>query len=517
MSVLDSTSVATAVGTGSKNVQFGISGGNVTRKIAAIGVFDPLITTTIAEVPVQILNEADAGEKYGYGFPLHRNIKKIFEGSEGSGEVWGIPQSEAGAGVVADGEIEWVIASSITKSGTITLRISGQVYEIPVAKGAVLEDVADASLLVINAVADCPVIATKTAVTFETVLTAKAKGLEGNEITITINSGEGEAEKAPVGLTYNITAMQNGVGTPDIDDALNAMGINDDANEKNFTHVHNGYGLVTTTIDKISAYVGEGNDFVGLYSKLIGRPFMCLNGDNVAGSAGFTALKVITDARLSDRANGIVSAPDSDWNPIEISALATGYIARIAQKNPAQHYAGTILSGVGAGDSADRWTSDYTNRNSAVSSGISPTRTISDEVLLQNVITFYRPTSIPVSSNGYKSMRSISIVQDILFKLRETFEAEVWQGISIVADKSLVTDFEAKQKARDVLDVRTTLNNLADFFASKSWIYDSSFSKENSEVAIRDLSNGFDINFKWKMSGESQVYNIQSSFDTNIT
>lgn len=512
MSVIDSTSQATAVGTGSKNVQLGISGENVTRKIAAIGVFDALITSTIAEVPVQILNEADAGTRYGFGFPLHRLIKRLFEGSQGAGEIWAIPQDEGS--VVSAGELDYA-AGPATEAGFMFLRISGELYKIPVLNAMTREEFADAAVLVINAVADCPVVAAKHAATFELDLTAKALGLEGDLITITMNTGPDET--TPAGFSPPvITAMTAGAGTPDIDDALDAMGTGDEANQKNFTHVAHGYGIDTGTIDKISLYVGEGNDFTGLYSKLIGRPFMALTGDNTLGTAGLTALRVITDARVSDRANGIIAAPNSDWNPVEIAALATGIMARISQKNPAQHFAGQILSSVGPGTTGNRWTKDYSVRDSAVKGGVSPTRVISEQVVMQNVITMYRPTTIPSASNGYRSMRSIAIIQDVLFKIRETFESEKWQGISIVDDKSVVTDFEAKQTARDILDVRTEINNLADFFASKAWFFNSSFAKENSEISIRSLSNGFDINFKWKMSGEAQIYNVQSSFDTNI-
>ena len=513
MSVIDSTSEATAVGVGSKNQQFGTAGGNVTRKVAVVAAFDPAITSTIAEVPVQILNEADAGAKYGFGWPMHRLIKKIFAGSQGAGEVWGIPQAETTT--VSDGEIA-PAAGPATEAGNMYLRINGELYTTPITNTMTLEELTDAAVLVINAVADCPVVASKTAVSFELVLTAKAKGLEGDDITITLNTGVDES--TPAGFSpMVITAMNNGAGTGDIDDAINATGTGDEQNARNFTHIASGYGLDTGTFDKLSIYNGEGNDFVGNYSKLIGRPFMSLMGDNVAGSAGLTALRVITDARLSDRTNGIVSAPDTDWSPSELGAFATGFLMRVSQKNPAQNFAGIALSGVGPGDVADRWTKDYSVRDSAVKGGISPTRVKSEEVFMQNMITFYRPTSIPSSSNGYKSMRSLAIIQDVLFKIRETFESEKWQGVTIVEDKSLVTDFEAKQKARSELDVKVDINNLASFFAGKSWFFNAAFAQENSTVTLRANSNGFDVDFKWKMSGEAQIYNVQSSFDINIT
>jgi phage tail sheath gpL-like len=514
MSVIDSTSQATAVGVGAKNVQFGISGENLTRKTVIIGTYDPAKTTVVDDVPIQVLNEADAGDKFGFGWPLHRLVKKYFEGSQGAGECWVIPQTETGT--AADGEIAWT--GTTTAAGTIFLRIANELYSISIPSGSTIEETSDAVVAFVNAVADTPVVAAKTAVTFETTFTSKAKGLEQNNIAITLNADVAAGEALPTGITAAvITDMANGAGTPDIQTALDGMGTGDDANQQYFTHLVHGYGLVTSELDKIAIYVGLGNDFTGCYSKLVTRPFTSLNCDTDPGSAALTALQVITDARLTDRANGILGVPDEDEIPTEIAAFATGLMARVSQNNPAQHFADQILTGVGKrSTSANRWTKNYSDRDIAVKAGISPTKVISEQAFMQNVVTFYRPASVPTGSNGYKSMRSIAVLQDITNKLRETFEAEAWQGISIVADASTVTDFAAKQKTRDILDVQTTLNNLANFFESKGWIFDAAFAQENSEVTIRAGSNGFDINFKWKMSGEAQIYNIQSSFDINI-
>lgn len=513
MSNIDAASQASAVGVGSKNVQFGISGENLTRKGVIVGTYDPAKTSVVDNVPIQIQNEAHAGDLFGFGWPLHRLCKKYLEGSEGAGELWVIPQTETGT--VADGEIAWT--GTTTAAGIIYLRIANELYQIDIATGQTIEQISDAVVAFVNGVTNTPVVAAKTAVTFETTFTSKAKGLEQNNISITLNEGVDEA--LPAGITLaTITSMLNGTTTPDIQTALDGMGTGDDSNEKYFTGMVHGYGIDTGTIDKIGLYVGLGDNFTGCYDKLVNRPFYSINCDTDPGSAALTALQVIADARLTDRANCIIGAPDEDEIPTEIAAMALGIISKVAQNNPGENYTGQPLIGVGKRSaSTNRWTKNYDVRNIAVGDGISPTWVKSEQAYLQNVVTFYRPPSVPTSSNAYKSLRSISVNQDVTAKLQDLFESEAWQGISIVADASTITDSEAKKKARDVLDVQTALNNLASFFAGKGWSFDADFAQQNSTVVIRTLSNGFDINFKWKMSGEAQVYNVQSSFDINIT
>lgn len=514
MSVIDSTSEAYGVGVGAKIESFGIASENVQSNILVAAQYDPLKTTVVDDVPQLILNEADAGDKIGFGYPGHRLIAAALKGTNGAGSVYWAPQADPGGAVAAIGEIAW--SGSVAASGTISLRIANFLFSVGVAKSATLEAVSDAVVAAVNADPDTPVVATKTAVTFETVFTAKSKNAAGDLIAITLSALQGEA--LPTSLVGAITAMTGGVGVPLIQDTLDAMGLNDDVNELNFTALVHNNGLDTTTIDAISAYVGDGNEFVGTYSKLVGRPFVSLQGDTTVGSAGLIALKVITDARLSDRANGILGAPDEDEIPSEIAAYATGIIGRIGQADPSKNYSGQILSGIGGrSTSANRWTNDYSSgRDFAVKNGISPTDVISAELFLQNVITFFRPANIPTASNGFKSFRSFWITRNILNTNRLTYEGPKYQGYSITSDKSLVTDFEAAQNARDLDDVRTTLNNLIDFYVSKGWIFDGDFAKKNSTVAIRSLGNGFDINLKYQETGEGQVMNIQQTFDKNI-
>lgn len=514
MSTITSGSRATATAVGNKNLIFAIGGGNLKRIVNVIATYDPLKTSVVPDVPVEILSAADAGDRFGLGQALHLIIEQAFLG--GATKVYATPQSEAGGAAASVGDITWTGTS--TTAGTIYLRIAGVLFEVPIATGSDPEAITDFIVAFVNLEANVQVVLTAALTPFETILTAKSKGPEGDTITITLNEMDGEVFPAGVtaGVIQDMGAVTPGTGLPDIQDALDGMGTGNDANELRATHLVHGYGLDTATADKISLYVGEGNTFTGLYSKLVNRPLVCVNVDTTPGSAGFIALKVITDANVNDRANIFFGAPGEKAVPTEMAGFAAGFLAIRAEINPAENIAKKIFKRAGKSVTADRWTKDYSQRDNAVGDGISPTRVINGTLYFQNVVTRFRPTNIPVSSLAFSSARNINIITDFSAVVESVYNGEDWEGITIVEDKSEVTDFEASLKARDESDVQTENNNLIDFGVEKSWIFSGDFAKANSSGTIRALSNGFDILINYQLSGESQIYNVQLGFDINI-
>jgi hypothetical protein len=236
----------------------------------------------------------------------------------------------------------------------------------------------------------------------------------------------------------------------------------------------------------------------------------------VAGSAGFTAAAAISDARLTDRTNGLVCAPDSKSHPVELACEIMGDMAALNQADPAKGYVGRALS-VETGDNGERWTDDYEDRDAAVKRGISTTRLKNGVVQIDKIVSFYRPTGVPVTSNGYRSMRNMSILQNILYNLNLLFDQEEWKGISIVEDVAKVTDATAKQNVRDLDSVADVLNTMADVFAGKSWLYSASYTKQNLSVALRPGGNGFDYVFPVVLSGEGDIMNGEVQFDIALT
>jgi len=510
------TSLAAGVASSVTNKSFEVVAEDVPRKILIIGSFDPAKTSVTPDQPQQIFSAEDCGSIYGFGSMVHRLSLGVFDAQAGV-ETFVQPQDEAGGAAAAAGELTFT--GPATANGTIYLYIAGDLVTVSVASGDTLEEIADAVVAAILADSNLPVTAAKVAVTFEVTITAKTKGTYGNEISLAVNLKTGE--ELPAGVTFAVsTAMAAGTGTPDITTALDGLGTGDGANEDFYTDVVHGYLQDTTTLDAISTYVGPGNTAIGLYSNTVGRPFRCLTGDNAAGSAALVALKAIGDARTTDRSQGIVAVPDSPDHPSEIAARSIAECAKLNISIAAQSYARTPLTGVFPGDKgADRWTSEYDNRDSAVKSGISPTKVVKGEVQLQNVVTFYHPASIPQSSNGYRDFKNIAILQNILFNTRAVFSTDEWKGVFIVEDVAKVNATN-RIKAKDTTAVLGTCVALAKAFEKKGWIYGSAFTIEElgktGSIEIRAGGTGFAIVFRFQLPGTGEIIEISNEFDTNI-
>lgn len=514
---LNVNSLAAVVGATAKNVQFVPEAANLPRKLLLIGTYDPLLVTVDDNVPVRILSAADAGARFGQGFMLHRLAVKAFLGSNGI-ETWAIPQPE-GVFTAAAGSVDFTGSTQIG-SGSVSFYVAGLPVRAFILSGDDADTVAVKLKDAINAELDLPVTAAiDLSVTAKVNITSKTAGDWGNHISLRFNLRPGDV--LPDGIIVSVVDMAAGAGIPDIDDALDSLGTDDDRNERFFTDMVHGYGQDTDTLDKVSLYVGEGNEFSGLYDKVIGRPFRSLYGDVASGTAGLTALIAFTDDRKLDRSGGPVSVPGSASHPAEIAARAIGSMAAINNDRAAQSYIGIAMGDIDPGELADRWTSDYDNRDLAVRSGVSPTRVIGGVVLLQNVVTTYRPDSVSVTSNGFRSQRNISIIQNMLWSLKNNFERAEWQGISIVQSVEAVTSATDRQKVRDINSVRNDLVALAKLFESKAWLYTAEFTidglRKPGAIVIRGGATGFDGTIPVLLSGEGGILDMVVEFDVSIT
>lgn len=518
MSNITSNSLAAAVGSSVKNVVFKPTAQVVPRKILIIGTGDPLTEAgNVLNEPILSTSPEDIASKTGFGFLLHRLAIAAEKGAKGI-ETWFIQQAEP-TGAQAAGDIDFT-GSTVATSFTLPIYIAGDRIAISIASGTSADNIAIAVAAAINADTNLPVTAAVDGVTTAQVnITSKTEGTYGNDIDISIALAD--TDVVPSTITTTILAMSAGSGVAVLQTALDSLGTGDGANEAFFTDViYSGYLQDTTSLDAFSGYVGEGNDFVGLYDKVVHKPFRALVGDVAAGSGGLSALVALGNGRKEDRGNGVLAVPGSQSHPAEIAAQAIGIMARINNNLAEQNYVDQILDGVWPGDKADRWTADYDDRDTAVKAGVSPTVVKNGNVYLQNVVSFYHPDSVPQTSNGYRSMRNLSILQNVLFNVAQNFEAEKWQGISIVSDVQRVGNVQSRKKARDTDSVIDDLVALARSFEANAWIFSASFTidelKNAGSVVIRTGGDGFESTLKIVLSGEGNILDTVTEFDTSI-
>jgi phage tail sheath gpL-like len=509
------SSLAAINGVSVQNQKFAVTASVIPQRNVIIGTCDDrLFPGIMPNVPIRVYSPEDVGSRTGFGYMLHRLAKAAFK--PGAVETWIIPQEEGGSDPdQAAGSLDFTASAGVL-AGELALYIAGERVAVNVAAGDDADDIGGAIADAITADDNLPVTAVNAAGVVT--ITSKSGGLWGNDITLMFNLNSGEV--LPTGVSCIVTPMAGGLGTPDIQDALDALGTGDAQNEKFFTNVIHGYGAVTAVLDALSNYNGVGNTFIGNYKKEVARPFRSLIGDTTAGTAGLNAALVLAGNRRTDRTNGKICVPDSPNHPQEIAAQTIGIMAVTNSIRAEEGYIDKALDGVFPGDTADRWTNDYDNRDQAVKGGVGTTLVKNGIVYLQNVITFYRPADVAPESNGYRAMRNISIIQNLLYNYRLNFDQVKWQGISIVEDTAQVTNVTDREKARDIDAVLDDLVALAVAFAGNAWIYNSSYTinelAQGDKVTLRAGLTGFDITFPVILSGEGGIYNSVITFDTSI-
>lgn len=187
--------------------------GLVEQPFRIMVVGNRLSTGTKAALTPQLVTSKEQGALYfGIGSVLADMLEKIFD-AQPTAEIWAVGVADNGAGTSATGKLTF--GGSPTKAGTISLMVGGVNVQIGVATSDTPATIATAAAAAINAQTKCVVSAAVNGTNnFEVDLTAKNKGLHGNEIDVRQSYFLGE--ELPTGVTCTIAAMASGAGNPSI-------------------------------------------------------------------------------------------------------------------------------------------------------------------------------------------------------------------------------------------------------------------------------------------------------------
>lgn len=447
----------------------------LSQRLAVIGVGNHGVTYGTEKYECEG-TAAEIGERYGYGSPLHLAARQLFPatGKSASFPVTFYPLAEADSAVQATGSIG--CTGTATELGSGTVVIGGVKAQFAVSKGAaaavVLASVKDA----INSVLEMPVIAGEIS-DGELTITAKAAGTVGNNIQLAVVANV-------AGLVFSTSEMENGAIDPDINTALVKVG---EVWETAFLCCFN-YNDAEK-LEKAFVFVEDR------WSDLVKKPCLFFWGCN----DGYAARTAVTDIRPTDYANVLVTSVASPELPWVIVARAmVNDILTTADSNPACGYKGQ-LTGLAAGP--DSLQENYTTRNNSVAKGASTNIKVGTVAELNDIITFYHPTS----EGKFPSRRyvvDIMKIMNIVYNMRLILESDEKKGAPLVEDNTVTSNPAAIQPKM----VKSELLNLAKTLADKAIIQDTEFTKDGLKADI-DSENPkrLNVTFPVKLSGNAEV------------
>lgn len=162
-----------------------------------------------------LFSDAEAAALFGYGSQIHTMARAALLANPYIAlRAVALPEALA-SGVAATGTV--VLAGTATASGAAILRVAAQRVAVAVAVGDTAAQVVTALLAAAATLPSLPASVAAGGNSTTVSLTAKNKGLTGNDIGLAL------LFEGVKGLTATVTAMASGVGAPDLTNAFAAI------------------------------------------------------------------------------------------------------------------------------------------------------------------------------------------------------------------------------------------------------------------------------------------------------
>ncbi len=461
---------------------------NLPQRIAVLAEANESNQATLDLTPFQITSAQQAGSRYGYGSPIY-NISRILIPLNGGGvsgiPVWIYPQAKASGatfksiGITPTG----VAIDNGTHSVIIAGRggLDGQAYDINIKAGDTRIEITAKISDTINAVLGCPVTATDDDYTNN--IKSKWAGLTANDLSVSVNTNGNS-----LGITYTISNITSGSGTPSVQPALNLFG-----NDWN-TIVVNGYGTVSSVMTALEQFNGrpDATNPTGRYVGIIMKPFIAITGTTIDDPSS------ISDARLNDLTVALAPAPLSAGLPMEAAANMTVLAALVSQNTPNLDVAGNNYPDMPTPALIGSMAS-YTNRNLFVNKGCSTVDLVGGQYVVQDFITTYH--KVGENPPQFRYFRNIMLDLNIRFSYYLLEQINVVDH-QIAADTDTVTAPKII-KPKQWLQI---LNAFADQLGSRGLIVDVAFMQASIKVGLSiNNPDRLETYFKYKRSGFTRV------------
>lgn len=487
MAAVGAERISAVVGYTITKGDFRESSPNLPQRIAVLCEANTANQATLDTTPWQVTSLSAVGSRYGYGSPAYlicRILFPRFGGGIGGIPVVIYPQEEA-AGATAK-VFEITPTGTATSNATHTLIIGGrdnvdaQFYNFGVSVGDTIAEINDKMTDAINNVLGAPGTATNT--DYVTTFTSKWKGLTANSLTITVETNGNDA-----GITYAVSSTQNGAGTPDIQDALDAFGNNWN------TIVINSYTSTSImTVLEVFNGIADPETPTGRYTGTIMKPFIALTGSTADDPSS------VTDARKNEMTISVSPAPLSQGLPMEAAANDAYLFATCAQNTPHLDILNKFYPDMPTPTSIGSMES-YDERDRIVKLGCSTVDLNGGKYQYKDPVTTYHPEGeIPPQ---YRYRRDLMIDFNIRYGYY-LLEQENVVGHVIANDNDTVS-------ATNVIKPKQWKQVLGKYFddlVARGLIVDAAFSKASLVVTIDSVNpNRLNTSFRVKRSGVARI------------
>lgn len=329
-----------------------------------------------------VTSKADAKAFFGAGSLIAEMAGKYLDVNR-INELYCIGIKDDVAGVAATGSVK--VTGAPTAAGTLSVYIGGIVSRVAVASGATLASIATALQAVMAANADLLVSAAVDGVdTAKINITAKSKGLPGNDIDIRVNYNSDE--ELPLGLGVTIVAMTGGLTNPVISSALAVIGDGQ-------------------YIKLISAFRDSANVAL-MEAELATRfgPIKQNDGYCHYGAKGtLSELNAIGDARNSQFT--IIHRAGGPTHPASQVSAKVAVIAAAAQIDPARPFQTLAVPGIMPESEEEML--ELEDRNILLYHGISTDKVVGTQVVLERVITTYKKNNADADDTSYLDLNTL--------------------------------------------------------------------------------------------------------------
>jgi phage tail sheath gpL-like len=470
----------------------------IPSKIIVFGKLDPSKTSFPVNTPVRMFTEGQAGLETGRGHSIAYLVRRVFAQLGGRNiPVWVSAQEEDPGDVAATGTIAFAVGTA-SVAFRFTMRI-GHFDKVSFTVPAGTDQDGLATLLhdSINADSDLPVSASVLAETVT--VTSKTKGEWGNGITLRVD----EFSEEIVPTTTDPTGGLWSSPETGLDAGLLGLGQGDLQNKKHFTELVHAYGGVTACLDSLQAYNGDpargepGSvvEGTGNFQGNVNRPYRTLWGDTTSSLAELVA---VTDTRLSDAANGVIAASGIDAHPAAVAAQALTAFAVVSDDHPANEIIDAPLVGVDPSANPE-WYDNYNDRDTATLSGIGVLKARGDSVILQALVTHYRPVEVAEKENTWREMRNHRLVATLHKSHFDTYSLRL--SGKIITDSVLGVRPDLRDKAIDKAGITGILSAMIVEWQEELLIQSAAEAIETLSVQIRENNTGYDMEVVVRLVG----------------